>query len=187
MSIQQKYISSTSDLLSSFKSQLLHERIKSLLTMIRFSIDDKFIYHESYTIQYNTLSVIKNDDDLCSSKNRNILLTLYSFLKSVPKDMIEYEEYYEDKYLEIVDPYRFSYDVLDEFMLLDSFLEEFDKIIQQIEYIISSFDYNYQEMREKKKDFYLELAKYVFNPSRIEKISNDYNMEWDEYLDTIDL
>lgn len=177
MSIQQKYISSTPDLISSLKSQLLHERIKSLLTMVRFMIDDKFIYHDSYTIQYNTLSIIKNDDDLYYPENRNILMRLYSFLKSVPKDMIEYEEYYEDEYLYKIDYNRFSYDILDEFILLDSFLEEFYKIIQQLEYIISSFDYNYQEMREKKKDFYLELAKYVFNPSRIEKISNEYHIE----------
>lgn len=177
MSIRQKYISSTPDLVSSLKSQLLCERIKSLLNILRFSIDDKFIYHDSYTIQYTTLSVIKNDDDLCLPTNRNILLTLHSFLKSIPRDMIVYYNEYE--YLEM--------DIPDEFMLLDSFLEEFDKIIQQIEYIISSFDYNYQEMRENKKDFYLELAKYVFNPFRIEKISNEYHMEWDTYLDIIDL
>ena len=70
---------------------------------------------------------------------------------------------------------------------MDLWLEEITELNQLLKYIISSFDYNYKDMKKKGEKFYMELSKYVYKPARIEKIANDYNMEWDTYLDVIDL
>lgn len=180
MTTRNKYISIGEMYWLSFKSKSLLEKIKFALRVIRYNIDDRYIYHYSYQIESYLDKIIKTEYDLYSIEYRQSLISLTSFLKDIPKDYIEYEEYYDNEV-------RYSEKWHKKFIKMDTFLEDFNKLIQNLEYIISSFDYNYQEMNEKGEKFYMELSKYVHNPARIEKISNTYNMEFDTYLDAIDL
>ena len=182
MATSQKYIDIPADYLSFFKSRFLIERIYFALFSIRSNIDNRFVYDDSYRLQYVCLkNSINTDNDLYSIKNFNLLSYLTSFLKSILKNYIEYEEYVE--YYDDNIPY--CEDIV--FIKMNLWLEEINEVIQHLEYIICSFDLNYQNMREKGEKFYMELSKYVYNPVRIEKIANDYNMEWNTYLDIIDV
>jgi hypothetical protein len=166
------------DYLSSFKSRFIPERIGFVLYVIRSNIDDKIIYDDSYQLHMFLKKTVKTENDLYCIKNRDFLFTLTDFLKTVPRDWIEYVDYYDNENVYCGE------DI--EFMLLDLLFQEIDEIIQFLENIISSFEYNYQLMKKKGENFYMELSKYVHNPKRIERISKKYNMEWYEYLDVID-
>lgn len=182
MATSQKYIDIPTNYLSFFKSRFLIERIYFALYSIRSNIDDRFVYDDSYRLQNVYLKEsINTDYDLYSIKNLNLLSYLTSFLKTIIKNYIEYEEYVE--YYDDNIPY--CEDIV--FIKMNLWLEEINEVIQHLEYIICSFDLNYQNMREKGEKFYMELSKYVHNPVRIEKIANIYNMEWYTYLDIIDL
>lgn len=182
MATSQKYIDIPESYLSLFKSRFLTERICFALFSIRCNIDDPYVYADSYRLQNVYLKKsINTDQDLYSIKNRNLLSYLISFLKTILKNYIEYVEYVE--YYDDNIPY--CEDIV--FIKMNLWLEEINEVIQYLEYIICSFDLNYQNMREKSEKFYMELSKYVYNPERIEKLANIYNIEWYTYLDIIDL
>ena len=44
---------------------------------------------------------------------------------------------------------------------------------------------NHQKMKEQCKPFYEELVAYVFNPSRVIKMANVFNLDLDDYLELI--
>jgi hypothetical protein len=185
MATSQKYIRIYPDYLSSFKSRFLRERIGCALFSIRSNIDDNIIYDISYRHHIYLKKRINTEYDLYSIENRDLLCSLNDFLNTIIeyKHLIEYEEYYDDE-----DPRELILSLQDiEFIQMDLWLEEITELNQLLKHIISSFDYNYQDMKKKGEKFYMELSKYVYKPARIEKIANDYNMEWYTYLDEIDL
>jgi len=62
-----------------------------------------------------------------------------------------------------------------------------DELMEYLNIIVASFNYNYSDMKKKGESLYLELSAYVCHPDRIQRISQSYNMVWDTYLDCIDL
>jgi len=70
---------------------------------------------------------------------------------------------------------------------MDIWLDELSEIIMHLENIVASFDYNYDSMKETGKKLYQEISKYVGHPDRIMRMALTYDVEWNEYLDAIDI
>jgi len=47
------------------------------------------------------------------------------------------------------------------------------------------FDLDYTNMMQLNKELTNELVQTVFHPDRVNRMANEYKMDFDEYLDTI--
>ena len=160
---------------SSFESKYLHQKIGFILQSIRFNIDDKHIYHNSYQLHSYLRKI--SEDDIYSIQHKKWLISLTQFLE-FSKNFIDFEEFYIEEE---------EYEETHKYINVDIWITGIDNLIQSLNYIIDSFNYNYQDMKKKGEAFYCELSEYVYNPERIERVSKKYNMEWDTYLDCLDL
>ena len=48
------------------------------------------------------------------------------------------------------------------------------------------FVLDYKKMKERNEALYLDLVKYIMHPNRVEKMALSYNMEFFEYLESIE-
>lgn len=46
---------------------------------------------------------------------------------------------------------------------------------------------DYDKMRNNNREFFLELNQYVLHPERIQRISQRFNIEFFDYLDSLDV
>lgn len=119
-------------------------------------------------------------NELYFVENAEAVVAIHSFLLYFPIENLETWEYYENHVpsLHIANM---------KYMRIELWLEQLNDIIERLEDILDSFEYNYNNLRNQGRNFYEELSKYVCNPTRIARISKLYDISWDEYLDIIDL
>lgn len=141
-------------------------------------------------IQYKH-RIIKSED-LYSEKQRCFVISLYYFLLSIPEEtIISYE--YSDEYVprfnvfNAIKAYRMHYLPRSIYARKDIWLSQKNEMVERLEDIVKSFNYDYKEMNEEGRAFYMELTKYAYNPERIERMAKKNNMEWYEYIDVLEL
>jgi len=138
-----------------------------------------FTNHMSLQDMYEYISRYSKNE-LYFVENMEAVVAIHSFLLSFPIENLETWEYYENHVPSLHTAHL-------KYMRIELWLEQVNDVIERLEDILDSFEYNYSELRNQGKLFYEELAKYVCSPTRIERVSKLYDIPWDEYLDSIDL
>lgn len=157
---------------------LLIDKIISTLYVITLNIDDNNLYSFSQDL----IGILKRNvginDALYDISNLHIVRALCHFFTYLPIQFIQYYECIDAA----------TYDCAHtHFMPMDTWLTELNEIIMHLEYIVDSFDYNYDYMRESGRKLYQEILGYVGHPDRIMRMALIYDIEWNEYLDAIDI
>ncbi len=66
-----------------------------------------------------------------------------------------------------------------------------NELLQKIEDIVLDLDkimhIDYDKMRQDRRDFFVDLNKYVLKPERLEKISGQFGLDLFDYLDALDI
>ena len=172
----------------------LRDRIYSVLDTCRVYAHDK--QFKAYLISYlNWLESI-SDMDFYDPQNKEQTATLKSFVEHPEKHIPQYDynncenvnAYIRTKealiqsrtnnpsfrFTTMQEVYQYSLDDL------------YTEIVSELEFILSRIPpNNYQNMRTKNKEFYHELNKVVLKPERIEKMSQQFGLEFFDYLEAI--
>lgn len=135
--------------------------------------------------------ILKNED-LYSETQRGFVISLYSFLSSIPEEKVISHKYYDEyvprfNVFNSIKAIRIPHLPRSIYARLDMWLVEKNEIMERVEDIVKSYNYNYAEMKVRGREFYMELTKYAYNPERIERFADIYNMDFGEYLERIDL
>lgn len=174
--MKNNYIFVGEDYASTFQSPYLYERIECALFSIRYAADDKFVFDDSYQLHRYFRQHIKKENDLY--QHRKWVLTLTRFLENSVKLIKDYDA---NGFIDSDDYYIDN----SEYMPLHVWYIRMDELIQYLNHIVASFNYNYSYENEGRNILLRTFE--VHHPDRIERISKYYNMDWDTYLDSIDL
>lgn len=119
---------------------------------------------------------IKTNSDLYGQENRHVILDIYNLFCYLIYDKRE----------DFTFDYNIWWDLNERYFPLP----EIDTILDEMEYITTKLyeiiRLDYEKMKKSNMSFAEELAKYVFNPSRIIKFSEQYELvDFTEYLDIL--
>lgn len=128
------------------------------------------------------LSSITSDTELYHPSNKKPLVELKNFLEDPEEHLEDFIELFQE-YMDIKYAFRHYHDNNDDWGTMDSF---FTDIVSDLEYILyRMLPADYETMKEKNRQFYHEINKYVLKPERIEKMAQQFGIEFFDYMDAI--
>jgi hypothetical protein len=144
------------------------DNMKSVVNVIGCLYDDIVIKSQATLYyQYYLVNNIHSDDDLYLLKNKKFLTDFVDFVKELEMwCMIDIIQTYDYEELEEVDG-----------ILFDEWLEKYYELVGQLDTILL----------ENHKGFCKDLTKYTYHPERISRMAEKFGIEFDEYLDAIDM
>lgn len=164
-----------------------------ILTTIRSCVSVTNEYSRDFLSKYidwlsSIMSSAYNSDAiLYSPLHKHMVTSLTHFLKRPETYLgIDYFDLTFSEYWDIkANCRRFSDIVNDEEFHSGGMENFFNNYVSRLEHILENTDY--ASLKEENREFYLDLTRYIGNPDRIQRISSQFDMDFCEYLDAIDM
>lgn len=177
-------INNTTYEMVSINNRVYIEKILDIL--VKFDTFTVGIYDEFQRFIYlhiNWISSLNYDVELYNSRNKEKILVLRDFLRYPEEHLEDFIDYFRD-YIIIKASFK-NFKTKDG---IQSMNEYFTEIVSELDYILERMPpSNYDDMKEKNKNFYQDLNKYIMNPKRIEKMALQFHIDFFDYLDLIDI
>jgi len=190
-------------------------RMINILRLIRWTTDDRLLYKEASKLQFQ-LNNINNNYKLNwydPMINPNLTLDLHNFFKYTHF----WEKYFIDDFLQaklqwakdfdfapVLRPsfeaklqwakdFDFAPVLRTSFESPESIVAEYsiDDVFEEIDDIALCLDkimhIDYDKMRQDNRDFFVELNQYILKPDRVQKMSEQFNIDFFDYLDALDI
>jgi hypothetical protein len=143
--------------------EIRNELLDILVTFRESAIYPNFL--EFLNSHINWISCLKKDADLYDPINKERMRELKNFLKYPEAHLEDFIDLFKE-YMDIKRSFA-RYDHDHEVGCIDNF---FTGIVSELEMILYRMLPNdYETMKEKNREFYCELNKYILHPKRIEK------------------
>jgi len=173
---------------SHVKGRALVYGLLDILTTMRFSITSlneefhKFLTKHIKWLSYVMEESYDSDAKLYLPIHKHLVVELTNFLKD-PDGHFEYFDLVFNEYYDIIINCRRFRGIDDEvYHNMDDFFKNY---VSKLNYILANTDYTI--MKEKNREFYHDLNKYILDPERIHKIADKFSMSFCDYLDAIDV
>ena len=140
-------------------------------------------FREFINSHINWISSLNSDAELYDPIKKESLRELKNFLKHPDSYLEDFIDLFEE-YIDIVESFGSS-ELDDACLTIDDLFTEIVSELEMILYRIPPNDY--ETMKEKNREFYHDLNKYILNPERIKKMAGEYGIEFIDYLDAIDV
>lgn len=165
-------------------------RMLKILSLIRSVTDDRLLYKEASKLQLPLENIRKDNFKLNWHDpmiNPNLTLELHDFFKYTHwwekffiTDFLDYVKHtadYDDPDYDELLSHITSHSIDDIFGEMDDIVLCLDKIMH----------IDYDKMRKDNRDFFVELNEYLLHPDRIQRMSEQFNIDFGDYLDALDV
>jgi len=168
-------------------------RTELLAILYLFRQHTRNVYFCTFLIPYrNWLLTLNSDADFYDPFNIERVTDLKNFLKDPDAIIPQYNFDTCNDHLRMKEAFiqkqtggSFRFTTMEEAYAISS-ADFFTEIVTELEDILMRVPPNdYENMREKNREFYHELNKVVLKPERVEKISRRFGLEFFDYLDVI--
>jgi hypothetical protein len=162
--------------------------VTDILRIFRYNTISPY-FGEYLNGHLNWVSTINCDQDFYDPRNRERLTQLKNFLEDPDDQMTEYDlesiqEYVDMKnaFIQRIHNYDGVFRSTTGYRMDEFFIE----IVSDLETILERIPpSDYPNMKEENREFYLQLNKYILNPKHIEKMSEQFDIGFFDYLDAI--